>query len=78
MANGEKIPLKTLTEVEQETLPVFEVVRHIFCIGVQAINVDHWGSAYLYAFLDQSLAQLKERMNIILFAAPTLLPCWNN
>ena len=41
MANGEKIPLKILTEVEQETLPVFEVVRHIFCIGVQAMNVDH-------------------------------------
>jgi hypothetical protein len=43
-------------------------VRHIFSIGVPAMNVDHWGSAHLHAFLDQTLAQLRERMKTILSA----------
>jgi hypothetical protein len=33
--------------------------------SVPAMNVDHWGSAYLHAFLDQSLAQLREKMKTI-------------
>ncbi len=47
---------------EREALPVFEAGRHIFSIGVPAMNVDHWRSAYLHAFLDHSLAQLRTRM----------------
>jgi Ser/Thr protein kinase RdoA (MazF antagonist) len=57
--------IRPITEVEREALPVFEAVRHIFSIGVPAMNVNHWGSSYLYAFLDQSLAQLREKMNTI-------------
>jgi Ser/Thr protein kinase RdoA (MazF antagonist) len=37
--------IRPITEVEREALPVFEAVRHIFAIGVPAMNVDHWGSA---------------------------------
>ena len=58
--------IRPIASMEREVLPVFEAVRHIFSIGVPAMNVDHWGSAYLYAFLDQSLAQLRERMKIII------------
>lgn len=58
--------IRPIAPIERETLPVFEAVRHIFSIGVPAMNVDHWGSAYLHAFLDQSLAQLRERMKTVL------------
>lgn len=58
--------IRPITELEQEMLPLFEAVRHIFAIGVPAMNVNHWGSAYLHAFLDQSLAQLRTRMKIFL------------
>jgi len=58
--------IRPITKVEQEALPVFEAVRHIFTIGLPAMNVDHWGSAYLHVFLDQSLAQLRESMKTIL------------
>jgi Ser/Thr protein kinase RdoA (MazF antagonist) len=57
--------IRPIPAIEREALPVFEVARHIFSIGVPAINVDHWGSAYLHAFLDQSLAQVREGMKVI-------------
>lgn len=60
--------IRPITGVEREALPVFEAVRHIFSIGIPAMNVNHWGSAYLYAFLDQSLEQLRERMKSLLSA----------
>jgi Ser/Thr protein kinase RdoA (MazF antagonist) len=47
---------------EYPLLPLFEAVRAIFEIGTPALNVDHWGRAYLYGFLDQSLARLKRSM----------------
>lgn len=59
--------IRPITEIEREALPVFEAVRHIFSIGIPAMNVYHWGSAYLHAFLDESLGQLRERMETILF-----------
>jgi Ser/Thr protein kinase RdoA (MazF antagonist) len=57
--------VRLITSVERETLPVFEAVRMIFSIGVPAMNVSHWGSAYLHTFLDQSLEQLREQTKII-------------
>ncbi len=53
---------RTLTPHEQATLPLFEAIRAIFEIGTPARNVDHWGSAYLEAFFDQSLDRLKRSM----------------
>jgi hypothetical protein len=43
-------------------MPLFEAVRAIFAIGTPAKYVDHWGSEYLYAFLDQSLEKLERVM----------------
>jgi len=43
-----------LLPAEHAAIPLFEVVRTIFEIGTPARYVNHWGSAYLYAFLDQS------------------------
>jgi Ser/Thr protein kinase RdoA (MazF antagonist) len=57
--------VRPITSVERETLPAFEAVRVIFSIGVPALNVSHWGSAYLHTFLDQSLEQLREQMKRI-------------
>ena len=54
--------IRPVSEPERELLPVFEAIRHIFAIGVPAMNVYHWGSAYLHAFLDQSLTQLRNSM----------------
>lgn len=54
--------MRTLTPHEQAHLPLFEAIRAIFEIGTPARNIDHWGSAYLYAFFDQSLARLKRSM----------------
>jgi hypothetical protein len=51
-----------LSSQEHATLPLFEAVRAIFEVGVPAMNVSHWGSAYLYGFLDQSLARLRSSM----------------
>lgn len=54
--------VRTLTPAEHEVLPLFEAVRAIFEIGTPAKYVNSWGSAYLYAFLDQSLEKLKHTM----------------
>lgn len=57
--------VRPLTEIEQEMMPVFEAIRAIFSIGVPAMNVNQWGSAYLYAFLDDSMDRLSKRMKKI-------------
>lgn len=57
--------IRTLLPVEHVAIPLFEAVRAIFEIGTPATYVNHWGSAYLYAFLDQSLEKLKHRMDHI-------------
>lgn len=57
--------IRSLTSVEQDTLPLFEAVRAVFDIGVKAANVHHWGSAYLHTFLGQSLERLKQCMKHI-------------
>jgi Ser/Thr protein kinase RdoA (MazF antagonist) len=54
--------IRTLTPEEHEAMPLFEVVRAIFAIGTPATYVDHWGSEYLYAFLDESLERLERAM----------------
>jgi Ser/Thr protein kinase RdoA (MazF antagonist) len=54
---------RALAQLEYEMLPLFEAARAIFDIGVPATYIDHWGSAYMYAFLDRSLDQLKKSMN---------------
>lgn len=57
--------VRRLAEIEKETMPVFEAIRAIFSIGVPAMNVYHWGSAYLHAFLDDSLGRLRSSMQKI-------------
>jgi Ser/Thr protein kinase RdoA (MazF antagonist) len=54
--------IRALTPEEREAMPLFEAVRAIFAIGTPAKYVDHWGSEYLYAFLDQSLEKLERVM----------------
>ncbi len=55
--------IRSLLPTEHEALPFFEAVRALFEIGTPARYVDTWGSAYLYAFLDQSLEKLKHQMS---------------
>jgi Ser/Thr protein kinase RdoA (MazF antagonist) len=55
--------IRTLTELEYKMLPLFRAVRAIFDIGMPSMYIDHWGSAYVYAFLDRLLEQLKHSMN---------------
>jgi Ser/Thr protein kinase RdoA (MazF antagonist) len=54
--------MRTLTPHEHTSLPLFEAIRAIFEIGTPARNIDYWGSAYLFAFFDQSLDRLKRSM----------------
>ena len=54
--------IRALTPDEPKAMPLFEAVRAIFAIGTPAKYVDHWGSEYLYAFLDQSLERLERTM----------------
>jgi Ser/Thr protein kinase RdoA (MazF antagonist) len=54
--------IRSLTPEEREAMPLFEAVRAIFAIGTPAKYVDHWGSEYLYAFLDRSLEGLERAM----------------
>ena len=54
--------IRTLTPHAYASLPLFEAIRAIFEIGTPARNVDHWGSAYLYAFFDRSLDRLRRSM----------------
>lgn len=54
--------VRRLRASEQLMLPVFEAVRAIFSIGIPAMNIDHWGSAYFYAFLDRTLNVLRQSM----------------
>jgi len=54
--------IRRITDVEWEALPTLEAVRAIFGMGVQAMNVYHWGSAYLHAFWNHSLERLKRVM----------------
>jgi Ser/Thr protein kinase RdoA (MazF antagonist) len=57
--------IRPLKDKERETLPLFEAVRAIFSIGIPAMNVSHWGSAYLHAYLDSELERLKQAMKRI-------------
>jgi Ser/Thr protein kinase RdoA (MazF antagonist) len=57
--------VRQISDAEREALPLFETVRAIFDIGVPAMNVYHWGSAYLHAFLDHSLDRVKHIMDEI-------------
>ena len=57
--------IRRISDAEREALPLFEAVRAIFDIGVPAMNVYHWGSAYLHAFLDRSLDRVKHIMSEI-------------
>jgi Ser/Thr protein kinase RdoA (MazF antagonist) len=55
--------VRPLKDVEKEALPLFEAVRTIVSIGIPAMNVYHWGSAYLHGFLDADLDRLRLVMN---------------
>lgn len=55
--------IRLLTPTEHAALPLFEAARAIFDIGTPAKYVNSWGSAYVYAFLDQSLQKLKQKMD---------------
>ena len=57
--------VRPLSSSDERKLPVFEAVRAIFSIGIPAMNVSHWGSAHLRAFLDGSLAGLRASMDRI-------------
>lgn len=51
--------VRPLKDVEKEALPLFEAARTIVSIGIPAMNVYHWGSAYLHGFLDADLNRLR-------------------
>lgn len=55
--------IRPLDGVEKRALPVFEAIRAILSIGIPAMNVSHWGSAYLHTFLNQELKRLQLAMN---------------
>jgi Ser/Thr protein kinase RdoA (MazF antagonist) len=55
--------VRTLAAHEYLLLPLFEAVRAILEIGTPANHVNHWGSAYLYSFFDQSLERVKHAMH---------------
>jgi Ser/Thr protein kinase RdoA (MazF antagonist) len=52
--------IRPLSTAEHATFPLFEAVRAIFDIGIPARYVNTWGRAYLDAFLDASVVQLKQ------------------
>jgi len=54
--------VRTLASHEYLLLPLFEAVRAILEIGTPAEHINHWGSAYLYSFFDQSLERLEHSM----------------
>jgi Ser/Thr protein kinase RdoA (MazF antagonist) len=54
--------VRPLSDDEYHMLPLFEAVRAIVEIGVPAMYVDTWGSAYVYSFLDRSLAHFKRSL----------------
>jgi Ser/Thr protein kinase RdoA (MazF antagonist) len=57
--------VRVLSAWEQAMLPLFEAARAIFGIGLPAIEVDQWGGAYFYSFLDHEVEQLKRTMQRI-------------
>jgi Ser/Thr protein kinase RdoA (MazF antagonist) len=57
--------VRPLTAWEHESMALFEAVRALFSVGVPAMNVYHWGSAYLRFFLDDYLARIRLAMDRI-------------
>lgn len=55
--------VRPLANQERELLPLFEAVRAVVCIGIPAMNIEHWGSQYFYAGLDNDLAALRRSIN---------------
>lgn len=43
---------------------IVEAARTIYVTGLPAIEVDQWGSAYFYSYLDGSLEQLRRTMEM--------------
>jgi Ser/Thr protein kinase RdoA (MazF antagonist) len=58
--------IRPLAREEKMALPLFEAIRAIFSIGTPAMNIEHWGSQYFYAFVDNDLAALKRITSRIL------------
>ncbi|MBI5301710.1 MAG: phosphotransferase [Chloroflexi bacterium] len=58
--------IRPLAREDKAALGFFEAIRAIFSIGVSAMNIEHWGSQYFYAFVDNDLAALKRSMDRIL------------
>lgn len=66
--------LRSLSSYDYETLPLFEATRAMFEIGTPAQHVNHWGSAYLYSWLDHSLTQLRRCMGQLGEAPHPVIP----
>jgi Ser/Thr protein kinase RdoA (MazF antagonist) len=63
--------IRSLAPVEIEALPVFEAIRTIFSLGIPAMNVHHWGRAYLEGFLERDLDCLRRIMERIQISRQT-------
>jgi Ser/Thr protein kinase RdoA (MazF antagonist) len=57
--------IRPLASEEKKALALFEAIRAIFSIGTPAMNIEHWGSQYFYAFVDNNLAALRRSMSLI-------------
>lgn len=55
--------IRRLTDDELSWLPLFEATRYIFELGVPAMNLNHWGTAYLSErLIDASIEGLRQSM----------------
>jgi Ser/Thr protein kinase RdoA (MazF antagonist) len=57
--------VRPLAVEEKQALSLFEAIRAVFSIGIPAMNIEHWGSQYFYAFVDADLAALRRSMSQI-------------
>ncbi|MBI5030999.1 MAG: phosphotransferase [Chloroflexi bacterium] len=57
--------VRPLASEEKDAFPLLEAIRAIVSIGIPAMNIEHWGSQYFYAFVDNNLAALRRSMSQI-------------
>jgi Ser/Thr protein kinase RdoA (MazF antagonist) len=50
---------RPMSPEEHSLIPVFEVARGIFSIGVSAMNIYHWGRAYFDAYLPLKMNRIR-------------------
>ena len=56
---------RPISPEELSLIPVFEVARGIFSIGVSAMNIYHWGRAYFDAYQAVKLNRIRLAMQKI-------------